>query len=104
MLFGVVQQLKLHFGEGDADRDTLISFDQPSQCSSTHGPAPCKQPSWSPLYFSPLIATQVSSRELAGKKLEGYKKREIIYEVRMAYLAKLFFANVYAKESIARRR
>ena len=38
----------------------------------------------SPNLFCTLIATQVSSRELAGKKLQGYQKRDITYEVHVA--------------------
>lgn len=45
---------------------------------------------------------QVSSRELAGKKLQGYKKRDITYEVPTAYLAKLLRADIHVKESITR--
>ena len=37
---------------------------------------------------------QVSSRELAGKKLQGYEKREIIYEVDTARLRKLFVTDM----------
>ena len=48
------------------------------------------------------MVTQVSSRELAGKKLQGYEKRDITYEVLVADLAKLLVANIHAKEPIAR--
>ena len=42
-----------------------------------------------------LTSTQVSSRELAGKKLQGYDKREITYEVHIVYLAKLFVTDIH---------
>ena len=44
-----------------------------------------------PLY---LTASQVSSRELAGKKLQGYDKRDITYEVHTVCLAKLFVTDI----------
>ena len=82
--------MKLRSG-GVAD-NTFTSLDQPSQCSSAHGSASCEHPSdikppWS------LTATQVSSRELAGKKLQGYDKRDITYEVHTVCLAKLFITD-----------
>ncbi len=45
---------------------------------------------------------QVSSRELAGKKLQGYEKRDITYEVRIFHLAELVIADICVKELIVR--
>ena len=42
-----------------------------------------------------LTATQVSSRELAGKKLQGYDKRDITYEVHTVCHAKLFVTDIH---------
>ena len=42
-----------------------------------------------------LTATQVSSRELAGKKLQGYDKRDITYEVHPVCPTKLFVTDTH---------
>lgn len=51
--------------------------------------------------FLVLTATQVSSRELAGKPLQGYEKRNITYEVHNTHLANLFIADIYPTKNLS---
>ncbi|KAL9065826.1 MAG: hypothetical protein Q9161_007991 [Pseudevernia consocians] len=44
---------------------------------------------------------KVSSRELAGKPLQGYEKRKITYEVHKARLANLFTADIYFTKNLS---
>lgn len=51
--------------------------------------------------FSVLITTQVSSRELAGKPLQGYEKRKITYEVHNACLTNPFTADFCPTQNLS---
>lgn len=44
---------------------------------------------------------QVSSRELAGKPLQGYEKRKITYEVHKSRLTKQCIADVYPTKNLS---